>query len=198
MGPEQEQSREEIVAWVGGQVLPHEADVRAWLKRVAVAPSQIDDVIQDAYCKIAALSNVRHIENGRAYFFTTARNIMLGQMRRSRIVRIDAMTEMEMLRLADSEPSPERAAAGRRDLERIQALIQALPDKCRTIFELRRIQGVSQREIARQLGVTENVVEAQSARGLKLILQALENAEAGHQAPATAAAGEEDENAARR
>jgi RNA polymerase sigma factor (sigma-70 family) len=171
---EDRQPREEIVAWVGGQVLPHEADLRAWLRRRNVAAAQIDDVVQDAYCKIAALSSIRHIESGRAYFFQTARNIVLGQIRRSRIVRIDSMTEMEALNPVDTEPSPERATIGRRELERVQRLIEGLPEKCRTIFQLRRIHGVSQKEIAARLGVTENTVETQAIRGLRLILKALE------------------------
>jgi DNA-directed RNA polymerase specialized sigma24 family protein len=52
-------------------------------------------------------------------------------------------------------------------------VIEALPDRCREIFELRRVQGVSQRDIAAQLGIAEHVVEAQAVRGLKLILKAL-------------------------
>ncbi|EHN76805.1 RNA polymerase sigma-24 factor, partial [Streptomyces coelicoflavus ZG0656] len=55
-----------------------------------------------------------------------------------------------------------------------------LPDRCRRIFEMRRILGLSQREIARQLGVSENVVENEAARGLKAILAAL----AAEEAPA--------------
>lgn len=168
------QSRDEIVAWVGSHVLPHEADLRAWLRRLAVSPDQIDDVVQETYCKLAAMDGVAHIENGRAYFFQTARHIMLSQIRRSRIVRIDSSTEIDALNIVDSEPSPERITASRRELERVQRLIQGLPERCRQIFELRRIHGVSQKEIARRLGVTENAVESQASRGLKLILKALE------------------------
>jgi len=167
------QSRQEIVAWVGGHVLPHEADVRAWLRRRGVAPDQIDDVVQEAYCRIAALDQVLHIGNGRSYFFQTARNIVLEQTRRARIVRIDSVTEIELSNIVDDEPSPERIAAGRRELQRVQNLIAGLPEKCRTIFELRRIDGVSQRDIAKILNVSENTVEAQAVRGLKLILKAL-------------------------
>jgi RNA polymerase sigma-70 factor (ECF subfamily) len=167
------QSRHEIVAWVGGHVLPHEGDVRAWLHGLSVAAHQIDDVIQEAYCRIAALDSVAHIISGRAYLFSTARNILLEQIRRSRIVRIDTVTEIDRLRVVDTEPSPERIAGGRRELERVRRLIEALPDRCRDVFELRRVHGLSQRETARRLGVTENVVEAQTARGLKLILKAL-------------------------
>jgi RNA polymerase sigma factor (sigma-70 family) len=168
-----EQSRAEIVAWVGSHVLPHEGAVRAWLRRRLPNEPVVDDVVQEAYCRIAALSAVGHIVSGRAYFFRTASNILVEQMRRARIVRIDTVAEMEGLDIVDDEPSPERIVSSRRDLARVRALIEALPDRCRRVFELRRIHGLPQREVAEQLGVTENVVEQQSIRGLKLILKAL-------------------------
>ena len=54
-----------IVSWVSREVLPHEADVRRWLRRMANVPDA-EDVIQEAYCRISNLSDVRHIKNGRA------------------------------------------------------------------------------------------------------------------------------------
>ncbi|MDB5456869.1 MAG: polymerase, sigma-24 subunit, subfamily [Caulobacter sp.] len=168
-----EQSRAEIVAWVGSQILPHEADVRAWLRRTGGAHFDIDDIVQETYCRLAALRGVDHIVNGRAYFFRTARNIAIERIRRARIVRIDCVTEIDALNVVDHEPSPERIVAGRRELARVQRLIEGLPERCREIFKLRRIHGLSQREVAQRLGVTENVVEMQAMRGLRLILRAL-------------------------
>lgn len=173
--------RADLVAWVGGNVLPHEAEVRRWLAGARLARADIDDVIQEVYCRIAALPGVGHIEDGRAYFFRAARNVAIERGRRARTVRLDSLTEIGALDVVDLEPSPERHVAARRELRRVQQLIEDLPERCRTIFKLRRMQGLPQREIARRLGVTENVVEAQAARGLRLILQAL--AEADH-APA--------------
>jgi RNA polymerase sigma-70 factor (ECF subfamily) len=167
------QSRAEIVAWVGGQVLPHEADVRAWLRRRLPSAAAVDDVVQEAYCRIAALDDVTHIVSGRAYFFRAASSIVIDQMRRARVVHLDSVAEMDELNVVDDEPSPERVVAGRRDLARVKALIEGLPDRCRAIFELRRIHGLSQKSVAEQLGVTENVVEQQSIRGMKLIMKAL-------------------------
>lgn len=167
------QSRAEIVAFVGSQILPHEADVRAWLRRTGGLAADVDDIIQETYCRLAALEAVTHIVSGRAYFFRTARNIAIERIRRARIVRIDCVTEIDALNVVDDEPSPERIVAGRRELLRVQRLIEGLPERCRQIFTLRRIQGLSQREVAARLGVTENVVETQSMRGLRLILRAL-------------------------
>ncbi len=168
-----EQSREEIVAWVGGQILPHEAEVRRWLRRTGTAGHDIDDIVQEAYCRLAGLSSVAHIANGRAYFFQTIRNIAIERIRRARVVRIDQVTEIESLDVLDYEPSPERIVAGRRELRRVEQLIEELPERCRQIFKLRRIHGVPQREVARLLGVTENVVEVQVMRGLRLVLRGI-------------------------
>jgi RNA polymerase sigma factor (sigma-70 family) len=162
------------VAWVGSHVLPHEAAVRAWLRRWMGRQQDIDDVIQEAYCRLAALDNVKHIGSGRAYLFKTARNIVLEQARRARIVPIDNMTHMDALEYADDAPPLEQVVAGARELQRVQRLIEQLPLKCRRVFVLRRIHGMPQREIARTLGISENIVEMQAVRGLKLILKALE------------------------
>lgn len=178
------QGRAEIVAFVGGHILPHEADVRAWLRRTGSFPSDIDDIVQETYCRLAGLDSVAHIVSGRAYFFRTARNIAIERIRRARIVRIDCVTEIDALNVVDDEPSPERVVAGRRELVRVQTLIEGLPERCRQIFTLRRIHGLSQREVATRLGVTENVVEAQAMRGLRLILRALTETPAQAQPPA--------------
>jgi RNA polymerase sigma factor (sigma-70 family) len=167
------QCRSEIVSWVGSNIVPHEADLRARLRRMAVPEQEISDIVQDAYVRIAKLDSVGHIRSGRAYFFTTARTALLQRIRHERIVRIDSMTEMEALTIADEDPGPERQVSARQELARVRALIDALPDRCREIFELRRIQGVPQREIAERLGIPEHTVEAQAIRGLKLILKAL-------------------------
>jgi RNA polymerase sigma-70 factor (ECF subfamily) len=167
------QNRREIVAWVGSNVVPHEADLRARLRRMAVPEQEISDIVQDAYLKISQLESVTHIRSGRGYFFTTARMALLQRIRRERIVRIDSLTEIEALTLADDGPDPERQVSGRLELARVRGLIEGLPDRCREIFELRRIQGIPQRKIAERLGVPEHTVEAQAVRGLKLILKAL-------------------------
>src|SRR3546814_11491784 len=39
------EKRAKIMAWVGKEILPHEADVRAWLRRT-LDPEDLEDVIQ--------------------------------------------------------------------------------------------------------------------------------------------------------
>ncbi|MDO8910241.1 MAG: sigma-70 family RNA polymerase sigma factor [Phenylobacterium sp.] len=99
--------------------------------------------------------------------------LLAAQIRRSRIVRIETVAEIDVLSVYSEEPSPERITAARRELAKVQRLIENLPDRCRRIFELRKIHGVPQREIARMLGVTEATVENEGVKGMRLIMKAL-------------------------
>jgi RNA polymerase sigma factor (sigma-70 family) len=121
------------------------------------------------------MDDVTHIGSGRAYLFQTTRNIVLEQVRRSKIIRIDNVTDMGSLSIVDEAPPMDRLVSGVRELQRVEQLIERLPLKCRRVFILRRIHGVSQREIARMFGISQNAVEKQAARGLKLIMNALES-----------------------
>ena len=165
------------MAWVGSHVLPHEAAVRAWLRRWTSRGQDIDDVVQEAYCRLAEMDDVTHISSGRAYLFQTTRNIVLEQVRRSKIVRIDNLTDMESLNIVDEAPPMDRVVGGARELQRLERLIDGLPAKCRRVFILRRIHGVAQREIARMFGITQAAVEKQATRGLQLIIKGMERDE---------------------
>lgn len=168
-----EGNRRKIVAWVGAHLMPHEPVVRRWLRRSLVSREDIDDLVQEAYCRIASLESIDHIERPDRYFFQTVRMLLAEQVRRSRIVRIESVTEIDALSIYSEEPSPERITAARLELAKVQKLIEGLPERCRRIFELRKIHRVPQREIARMLGVTESTVENDGVKGMRLIMQAL-------------------------
>jgi len=164
---------EHIIKWVGSQILPHEADVRAWLRRAKLVNEDIEDILQESYCRMAALISVDHILSPRGYFFTVAKNIALLRLRRSRIVRIESVDEIDRLEIMSDAPSPEQIAVGRAELARVHRLIADLPARCRRIFEMRKIQGLPQKEIARVMGLSETIVENESAKGLRLIIRAM-------------------------
>lgn len=168
-----DEQRRKIIAWVAHEVMPHEAAVRGWLRRFVVNRDEADDLIQEAYARLSALEAVEHIDRPDGYFFQTVRNLLLEQVRRSHIVSIESVTEIDALPIYSDEPSPEQAVAARRELEKVFSLIEGLPERCRRIFELRKIHGLSQREIAKKMGVSESIVENDGARGLRLIMAAL-------------------------
>lgn len=55
--------------------------------------------------------------------------------------------------------------------DQLMALVQGLPDRCRTVFNLYAIEGYQHNEIAEMLGVTEGTSKSQYSRA-KILLQA--------------------------
>jgi RNA polymerase sigma-70 factor (family 1) len=51
--------------------------------------------------------------------------------------------------------------------DRLAALVKALPQQCRLVFTLSREDGLSQREIAEQLKISENTVETHMKKALR-------------------------------
>jgi RNA polymerase sigma-70 factor (ECF subfamily) len=174
----------ETLSWISLEILPHEAEVRRWLRRAAPDDLDVNDVVQEAYSRIARRPDGGPINSGRAYFFTVARNIVREHFRRSRVVRIEPLAEIDQLSIYQ-EPSAERVLAAREELRLVWRLMDQLPDRCRRVFLLRKIDGLSQKEIARAMGVSENVVEKQIALGLRLLLKLLSEHTGGEEvAPA--------------
>lgn len=169
-----DEERQKLLSWIGARVLPHEPEVRAWLKRALHSGADVDDVIQEAYCRMWSMTNLDAITSPRAYFFKVVRNVVIDEFRKARIVRIEAVAELEDLRAASDEATPETVASARAELRRVKKLIDALPTRCRQVFEMRKIEGLSQKEIAARLGISENIVENEASRGLKIILKAIE------------------------
>jgi RNA polymerase sigma factor (sigma-70 family) len=163
--------RNERIRWFAREVLPHESAVRKWLapKLRGLPNCDIDEVIQEAYARLWAGEPDR-ILNVRAYFFVTARHVVGEAFRRARIVSIETMADLDGLNIVDNDGGPERHVSGRQELERLRQVLERLPPKCRQAFELRKFEGLSQRDIAARMGIAESTVEKHLAKALHLVM----------------------------
>jgi RNA polymerase sigma factor (sigma-70 family) len=161
--------------WLSRHVLPHEPALRAWLRHRRVDGLETDDIVQETYAVLAGLASVDHIESPRAYAFQTAQSVILRHLRRARVVRIDALGDLEQLNTPLDDPSPEHQTAARQELRRVGDLIAGLPTKCREAFTLRKVEGLSQREVAGRMGISESTVEKHIGRALRTLMDAMKN-----------------------
>lgn len=160
--------------WIATHILPFEAEVRGWLrKRVYSLPREdADDLIQEVYARLW-LVDFTQIANGRSYLYSAVRNLLLEHARRARIVRMERLGEIEALRIPSEEPGPERRVSARQDLNRLERFVATLPEKCQRAFCLQKFHGLSQREIAFEMRVSEKTVEKHLATALMRVLEAL-------------------------
>jgi RNA polymerase sigma-70 factor (ECF subfamily) len=174
--------------WVATHILPHEREVRAWLRRHVrrLTPPDVDDLVQDAYARLWAAQLTR-IDNGRSYLFTVIRRLLIEQSRRARIIPMERLGEIDALHIPSEEPGPDRRVTAQQELQRLERIVEGLPERCRRAFELQKFQGLSQRQIALEMNIAEKTVEAHLAIALVRVLHALKEDEGG--APARSPSG---------
>lgn len=166
---------DERAIWLGRHVLPHEPALRAWLRRKSLGGLDPDDIVQETYTRLVAADSVSHIRDARSYFFQVAGSVVIDNLRRMKVVSISSAPNFDYLETPSDEPSPERQVIDRDELQRLARMIVQLPGKVQDVFTLRRIHGLSQREVAERLGLAESTVEKHMSRGFLIISDWLEH-----------------------
>jgi RNA polymerase sigma factor (sigma-70 family) len=161
--PESEQAR-----WFAAEVQPHDASLRSWLRGQYPALEEIDDLMQETYARLLRMhaAEPKRLHAVKPLLFAIARNLALDHLRRRQIVKMEAWPEDEEA-VAEDRPGVDEVVSRRQELELLTEAIQALPERCRQVLTLRKIYGLSQKEIARQLGIAEHTVEAHVGAGLR-------------------------------
>jgi RNA polymerase sigma factor (sigma-70 family) len=177
--------RAERIRWFAREVLPHEAELRRWLSRKirGLPHCDTDEIIQEAYARLWTVDPAR-IVVARAYLFVTARHVVGEVLRRSRVVSIETMADIESLNIMDGDESPERRLSGREEVERMRSILMKLPPKCRQAFELRKFEELSQREIAQRMKISESTVEKHLVKALRWVMNEMRGLEAAERARA--------------
>jgi RNA polymerase sigma-70 factor (ECF subfamily) len=112
--------------------------------------------------------------NTPAYVFRTARNLLIDCARRARVVSFVLVTELDELPEAPrNEWCPERETAAGVELRLLADALGSLPPRCREVVRLRRVEGLSQRDIAARLGIAEGTVEKHMTLGMRALAEAL-------------------------
>jgi RNA polymerase sigma factor (sigma-70 family) len=157
-------------SWLAKEILVHERALRGYLRRFFKDVADIEDVVQETYARLLSLNDAAAaaVRDWHAFLFTSARNVSLDRIRKARVISLDTLAEMGSLDVLDETPSADDGLNARQELTLLLETIASLPDRCRQALTLRKLYGLSQREIAKRLGITESTVEKHVAYGVRL------------------------------
>lgn len=105
------------------------------------------------------------------YLRRAVRNRSLNYLRDRKRIPVD---DGELPDLASEDSSPAEAHESNEDLRsRIDAAIDRLPERCRLVFVMSKVEQMQQREIAEALDISIKTVENQMTRAYKFLRQYL-------------------------
>ena len=185
----------ELDDWFVREVLVHERALMLYLQRCWPQRDDQHDLRQEAYARVYEAAARARPDAPKAFLFATARHLMTDRLRRSRVVSIEPVGDFESsnVYLID-EVSPERWCGTRQALRRLVEALDRLPDRCREVVWLRRVEELSQNEVALRLGISGRTVEKHLAKGMRLIADHFYGGGAdapGRQAPRVAKDGDD-------
>lgn len=161
----------ELDRWFATEILPHEAALTRYLRRVWRDQAEVPDFRQEIYIRVYESAVKELPTTPKAFLFATARNLLADRVRRERIVSIDYTQDLDALNVLVDDISPERRLSARQELRRLSAALDQLSDDCRAVIWLRRVEGLSQKEAAERLGMPEGTLESHICRGLSVLMK---------------------------
>jgi len=156
-------------AWFVREILVHEEALTRYLQRCWPHRDDVHDLRQEVYVRVYEAAGKALPASPKSFLFASARNLITDRLRRGRVVSIETMGDLEPLHVLVDEVSPERRFDGRQALRRLSEAFDRLPDRCRQVLWLRRVEELPQKVVASQLGISEKTVEKHVANGIRLI-----------------------------
>jgi RNA polymerase sigma-70 factor (ECF subfamily) len=159
-----------LKAWFCGEVLPLEPVLTRFIRRHCRNPHEVADIRQEVYEKLLAAAARALPIQASAYVFTIVRNVMINRARRANVISIELMASLDEVVPDADWLTPDRYVDGRQELLRVQAGLDRLPPRCRQVIWLRKVEGLSTREVAERLGVGIDAVEQQTTLGMRALI----------------------------
>jgi len=148
--------------------------LRRYFRKRAPA-HEVEDLVQNVFLKMQARSAAEPVADIERYLFRIAATVLVDGHRDDplRLSRHETLHEgVEPIDVL----SPERILIGAEALDRIMAVLQALPPRTSEAFILHRFEEMTYREIARRMGVSVKTVEHFVSRAMRRIWAGMEAA----------------------
>jgi RNA polymerase sigma factor (sigma-70 family) len=159
--------------WFVQEVLPYEKALARYLSRAWPNRSEVDDLLQEVYVRVYEAAEKAKPLAVKPFLFATARHLITDRLRRGRVVSIEAVGDSDSLNVFIDEITPERSLNARQELKLLARVFDDMSPRCREVVWLRRVDELTQKEVAERLGISHRTVETYLERAAQLLADAL-------------------------
>lgn len=158
------------IRWFAEEVHSHDAALKAYLRGRFPKEGDVEDVVQESYVRVwkaQADAASEPIKSVKAFLFRVAQNVALDRIRRNRAVLETPVGNLPSYDVID-ETTNVAETISTHEKERLLAnALSTLPSRAHDVVILCKINGLSHREAAGQLGIAERTVDEHLRRGMK-------------------------------
>lgn len=137
------------------------------------ASAEAEEIVSDTFLVVwnnrKTLLNIVHFDS---YLYTIARNKAISYFRTQRMKRVE-WSETTIDLFLHTDTTPEDDLITKENIDRLNAAINALPNKCRMVFKLVREDKLKYKEVAEMLDISIKTLEAHLSTAVKKLRETL-------------------------
>ena len=140
--------------------------LRKLVGRIVKDSVEVEDILQEAYIRTFEASQKKTIRSPKAFLARTASNLALNHIALSAVKFNRSLEESDVPPVYSNDPGILDQVESQQRFKHFCRAVRNLPVRCRRVFILKQVYGMSQKEIARTMGISEKTVEKNVAKGL--------------------------------
>lgn len=146
----------------------HMGGLLRYLRTKLANQAEVEEIVQEAYLRLCHTDAANRVHNMHGFLYRTASNLVVDRYRERRggAPGVDPEGLQSEPELGTGVSAPEDAAATQQELQALHAAILELPQRCRQVFIMHRLNEMTQHEVAQALGISRQMVEKHLARAI--------------------------------
>ena len=145
----------------------HLSALKRYVMRILHAENDVEDVVQEAFMRAYKTEAEGDIRQPKSYLFRVAKHVALNQVRQKVTRPTDFIEESDPATLLKEAWTLEDEVLAQEKLGIHCAAVAALPPKRRKVYLMRKVYGMSHKNIAESLGISTSTVEAHLFKAFK-------------------------------
>lgn len=144
----------------------HSTPLKRFLGRYFSSRQDIEDVVQETYLRAYVEHHRKGLRHPKGFLFRVAKNVALSKLAKKSRQITDYLEDFALAEVSDTEAPIDQAIEAEESLGLYCDALASLPYKCREAFVLRKVHGLSHKEIAERLSMSVSSVEKYLRRGI--------------------------------
>jgi RNA polymerase sigma factor (sigma-70 family) len=148
--------------------LENKTAIKRYLGRFSLRTEDVEDLAQETFIRAFAAESTQKIRFPKALLFRIARNLALNEKAKISNATTDSLEDLaETSVIADvSQIAADDEMCARQEVRLLAQAVANLPPQCSRVFLLRKVNGLSYKQIASRLNISVSTVEKHVALGM--------------------------------
>lgn len=144
----------------------YQSSLKYFIARYLVNPQDIDDVCQETFLRTYKSSLEKDVKTPKSFMFRVAKNLIISDFRKSASKLNEYVEDIDLVDSCIEPENLEHNALAQEKLGIMCEAIAGLPNKCRQAVVMRKVYGLSTKDIAKQMNISPITVSNYITKGM--------------------------------